>query len=57
MYMMCMCDCFIYAMIASATYLLKVRADAVRLTVLSVRTRHTQVVYYDSIRFHFISVL
>lgn len=44
-----MCDCFIYAMIAFATYLLKVRADAIRLAGTK-RTPHSLAA--DSIRFH-----
>lgn len=49
-----MCDCFIYAMIAFATYLLKVRADAIRLAGTK-RTPHTYTAWllirFDSISF------
>lgn len=50
-----MCDCFIYAMIAFATYLLKVRADAIRLA----GTKRTPYLYtaWLLIRFDFIYIL
>lgn len=50
-----MCDCFIYAMIAFATYLLKVRADAIRLAGTK-RTPHTYTAWL-LIRFDFIYIL
>lgn len=50
-----MCDCFIYAMIAFATYLLKVRADAIRLAGTK-RTLHTYTAWL-LIRFDFIYIL
>lgn len=50
-----MCDCFIYAMIAFATYLLKVRADAIRLAGTK-RTPHTSTAWL-LVRFDFIYIL